>query len=145
SGYDGTGEKIAVLDTGIDATHPDFAGKILDSADFTGKGSVVDGNGHGTHVAGLAAGSGAGNPGLRRGVAPGASLLIGKVLGDDGFGSDSEVLAGMEWATDHGANVVSMSLGSGPTDGTDPVSEAVNRLTQQGPLFVIAAGNGGTF
>lgn len=140
---DGTGVRVAVLDTGIDATHPDLAGKVVASRDFTGKGNVLDGHGHGTHVAGTAVGTGGGNEGLRKGVAPGASLLVGKVLNDSGGGATSWVIGGMEWAVEQGADVVNMSLGAAPTDGTDPQSQAVNRLTEQGTLFVISAGNRG--
>ncbi|MEU8184653.1 S8 family serine peptidase [Micromonospora sp. NPDC049047] len=144
AGRDGTGVKVAVLDTGVDATHPDLAGRIAEARDFSGLGSPRDGHGHGTHVASTIAGSGAASGGLRKGVAPGAQLLIGKVLDDSGSGSDSSIIAGMEWAAHSGAKVVSMSLGGSPTDGTDPMSQAVNELTAEtGALFVVAAGNEG--
>ncbi|MPZ28164.1 MAG: S8 family serine peptidase [Micromonosporaceae bacterium] len=146
AGYDGTGTTVAVLDTGIDETHPDLAGQVVDSKSFVpGVDSVKDGHGHGTHVAATVAGTGAASDGVRKGVAPGADLVIGKVLSDGGSGSTSGIIDGMEWAAeDAGADVVSMSLGSGPTDGTDPASQAVNRLTAStGTLFVIAAGNDG--
>jgi subtilisin family serine protease len=144
AGYDGTGIKVAILDTGIDLTHPDLQGKVADSKVFTGESSVQDGFGHGTHVAGIIAGSGTASNGTYKGVAPGAQLVIGKVLDNTGSGSDSQVIAGMQWAAASGARVVNMSLGSSPTDGTDPVSEAVNQLTAAtGTLFVIAAGNSG--
>ena len=74
--------------------------------------------------------SGAASGGSRKGVAPGADLLIGKVLANNGQGQESWVLAGMEWATAQGADVVNMSLGSTPTDGTDPLSQAVDSLTE---------------
>ncbi len=144
SGYDGRGVTVAVLDSGYDATHPDLAGRVADSRSFDGTGSVVDGNGHGTHVAATVAGSGDASGGRRKGVAPGARLLVGKVLGATGQGDESWVLAGMEWAATSGAKVVSMSLGGRPTDGTDPLSQAVDSLTAStGALFVVAAGNGG--
>ncbi|MER5419154.1 S8 family peptidase [Streptosporangium roseum] len=143
-GHDGTGVKVAVLDTGVDATHPDLAGKIVDSRSFVPDASVKDGHGHGTHVASTIAGSGAASGGKYKGVAPGAQLVIGKVLSDSGSGTDSGVIEGMEWAAASGAKVVSMSLGDGPTDGTDPLSQTVNNLTAStGVLFVIAAGNAG--
>ncbi|MFD0740810.1 S8 family serine peptidase [Phytohabitans flavus] len=145
SGYTGTGAKIAVLDTGVDPTHPDLAGRIAEKADFTVEGGdAVDRYGHGTHVAAIAAGSGAGASGERSGVAPGASLLVGKVLDDDGNGTDSQVIAGMEWAASR-ADVVNLSLGGfEPSDGTDPMSMAVDALTKEhGTLFVVAAGNDG--
>ncbi|MET8090821.1 S8 family serine peptidase [Micromonospora sp. NPDC005220] len=144
AGRDGTGVKVAVLDTGVDATHPDLAGRIAEAQDFSGSGSARDGHGHGTHVASTIAGSGAASDGRRKGVAPGARLLVGKVLDDAGSGYSSSIIAGMEWAAHSGAKVVSMSLGGDPTDGTDPMSQAVNDLTAEtGALFVVAAGNSG--
>ncbi|WP_431945256.1 S8 family serine peptidase [Actinacidiphila sp. bgisy167] len=144
-GDTGQGVDVAVLDTGIDAAHPDFAGRIAEAQSFVPGLDVTDRNGHGTHVASTIAGTGAASGGTEKGVAPGASLHIGKVLDDSGSGQDSWILAGMEWAArDQHAKVVSMSLGNEPTDGTDPLSEAVNRLSEEtGALFVIAAGNSG--
>ncbi|TDC52103.1 hypothetical protein E1212_09685 [Jiangella ureilytica] len=142
-GYDGTGVTVAVLDTGYDPAHPDLAGRVTQAADFSGT-TVHDVNGHGTHVAATVAGTGAGSGGARRGVAPGAGLLIGKVIGDDGTGQNSWLIEGMEWAVAQGADIVSMSLSSEVTDGTDPLSQAVNDLTAaSGTLFVAAAGNEG--
>lgn len=144
AGLDGTGTKVAVLDTGWDPDHPDLVGQVVASAGFTDESTAVDGHGHGTHVAATVAGTGAGSDGSRPGVAPGAQLLIGKVLDDDGFGPTSGIIQGMEWAVGSGADVVNMSLGSVPTDGTDPMSLAVDNLTESsGALFVIAAGNDG--
>ncbi|NDL58670.1 S8 family peptidase [Phytoactinopolyspora mesophila] len=141
---DGTGITVAVLDTGIDTEHPDLAGKISDERDFTGSGSTNDLIGHGTHVAATIAGSGAASDGLRTGVAPGAELLNGKVLDDGGTGLSSWIIEGMEWAVAAGADIVNLSLGGGPTDGTDPMSLALNALTEEtGALFVVAAGNSG--
>jgi subtilisin family serine protease len=143
AGLDGTGVTVAVLDTGIDTTHPDLADRVTESVNFSAAKDAIDHFGHGTHVASTIAGSGAASSGRYKGVAPGAKLLNGKVLDDHGSGSDSDVIAGMEWAAAK-AKIVSMSLGSGPTDGTDPTSEAVNKLSAQyGTLFVIAAGNSG--
>jgi subtilisin family serine protease len=142
AGYDGSGVQVAVLDTGVDAGHPDLAGKVVAAENFTTTADATDHHGHGTHVASTVAGSGAASDGLRVGVAPGASILNGKVLDDNGFGLDSWVIAGMEWAATQGADIVNMSLGAGPTDGQDPLSQAVNALTaEHGTLFAIAAGN----
>ncbi|MFJ7947826.1 S8 family peptidase [Streptomyces sp. NPDC096354] len=145
AGYEGQGVKVAVLDSGVDANHPDLAGRIAEAKDFSGSPNTDDHFGHGTHVAATVGGTGAASSGTRRGVAPHADLLIGKVLGDDGFGSESSVIDGMEWAASQHAKVVNMSLGSDvETDGTDPMSQAVNTLTAStDTLFVVAAGNAG--
>ncbi|MFF3886319.1 S8 family serine peptidase [Streptomyces sp. NPDC001914] len=146
AGYTGKGVKVAVLDTGIDVNHPDFAGLIDGTASFVPGEAVTDLNGHGTHVASTIVGSGAASDGDYKGVAPGADLYVGKVLGgSDGHGQDSWVMAGMQWAAESGADVVNMSLGdSYPTDGSDPMSQTVDALTAKyGTLFVIAAGNAG--
>ncbi|MGP3984205.1 S8 family serine peptidase [Streptomyces sp. KR80] len=144
AGYTGKGVTVAVLDTGI-AKHPDLEGKITDAQDFSGSDTGTDDRtGHGTHVASTIAGSGAASSGKYKGVAPDAGLINAKVLGDDGSGSESQVIAGMEWAASK-AQVVSMSLGGDQaSDGTDPSSQAVNNLTKStGALFVVAAGNAG--
>ncbi len=142
AGYTGKGVKIAVLDSGIDANHPDFAKKILDSRDFSDSpDGVEDTVGHGTHVASIAAGSGAASAGKFRGVAPDADLLIGRVCGTS-YCDDSAVLAGMEWAAQSGADIVNLSLGQDGGDGTDPMELAVDRLSEKyGTLFVAAVGN----
>ncbi|MFB7228233.1 S8 family serine peptidase [Streptomyces fimicarius] len=143
AGYDGTGTKVAVLDTGADAEHPDLQGRITASENFTDSADTEDRQGHGTHVASTVGGSGAASDGKNKGVAPGADLLVGKVLNDSGSGAASWIIAGMEWAVDHKADVVSMSLGSAePTDCTDPMSLAATELGKnKDTLFVVAAGN----
>ncbi|HEY1176468.1 MAG TPA: S8 family serine peptidase, partial [Phytomonospora sp.] len=144
AGYDGEGVTVAVLDSGYDQDHPDLGG-VTDAADFTGTSpDAVDGNGHGTHVASIVAGTGTASGGRYTGVAPGAGLLIGKVCGDDGFCDESAMIAGMEWAAHGGADVVNMSVGGYPSDGTGPVEQALNMLTEHtGTLFVVSAGNYG--
>ncbi|MFB6874911.1 S8 family serine peptidase [Streptomyces sp. NPDC056323] len=144
-GYDGSNVKVAVLDSGVDATHPDLAGRIAEAVDFTNSPSgTVDQHGHGTHVASTIAGTGQASNGLRRGVAPGAKLSIGRVCGPDGSCAGSAVIAGMEWAAKSGADVVNMSLGGAPSDGKDILSQTVNTLSRTyGTLFVISAGNAG--
>ena len=145
AGYTGSGATVAVLDTGYDPTHADLKDRVVKSANFTTDATVTDGNGHGTHVASTVGGSGAASSGRRKGVAPGAGLMIGKVLADGGYGEDSWVLAGMVWAVDQGADVVSMSLGGDADDGSNPLSLAVNELSASSDtLFVIAAGNAGS-
>lgn len=145
-GYDGKGVKIAVLDTGVDATHPDLKDQVIAAKNFSTSADATDKFGHGTHVASIAAGTGAKSGGKYKGVAPGAKLLNGKVLSDDGYGEDSEILAGMEWAAEQGADVVNLSLGGGDTPAIDPLEAEVNKLSQtKGILFAIAAGNEGDF
>lgn len=147
AGYTGEGMVVAVLDSGIDPTHPDLVGKIIAEHNFSTATDAVDRHGHGTHVASTIAGTGAASDGLYIGVAPDAELLNGKVLNDYGSGATSEIIAGMEWAVASGADVVSMSVGSNGvwTDGSDPAAQAVNELSEEsGVLFVIAAGNNGS-
>ncbi|WP_345044718.1 S8 family serine peptidase [Streptomyces sannanensis] len=144
AGFDGKGVKIAVLDTGVDQTHPDLAGQQLAEKNFSAASDTKDRFGHGTHVASIAVGTGAKSGGKYKGVAPGARILDGKVLDDQGFGDDSNVLAGMEWAAAQGADVVNLSLGGPDAPETDPLEQAVDRLSaEKGILFVIAAGNEG--
>lgn len=144
AGYKGDGVKIAVLDTGVDETHPDLAGQVVASENFTPAADAEDRYGHGTHVASIAAGTGAKSDGRLTGVAPGAKLLAGKVLDDDGYGDDSGILAGFEWAAGQGADIVNLSLGGGDTPEVDPLEEAINRISaDEGVLFAVAAGNDG--
>ncbi|MDG4829688.1 S8 family serine peptidase [Solwaraspora sp. WMMD1047] len=139
AGLDGTGVTVAVLDSGIDADHPDLAGRVAGRRNFTeGAEDDRDRTGHGTHVASTVAGTGAGGS---PGVAPGAELLDGKVCVDGGC-AESWILAGMQWAAEQGAAVVNLSLGGPDTPEADPVEQAVQSLTAaHGTLFVAAAGN----
>jgi subtilisin family serine protease len=141
AGLTGAGVTVGILDTGVRADHPDLAGKVLAARDFTGTSpDASDDIGHGTHVAGIIAGTGAASGGRYRGIAPDATLVSGKVCA--GFGCpDSAVIAGMEWIAPQ-ARVVNLSLGGDASDGTDPLSLAVNSLSARyGTLFVAAAGN----
>ncbi|MFB7593811.1 S8 family serine peptidase [Streptomyces sp. NPDC056160] len=145
AGYTGKGTKVAVLDTGADAEHPDLLGRISAAENFTDSSTTDDHQGHGTHTISTVGGSGAASDGKEKGVAPGTDLLNGKVLNDSGSGAESWIIAGMQWAVDQKADVVSMSLGSPePTDCTDPMSVAAEKLAQsKDTLFVVAAGNSG--
>ncbi|MFC4858586.1 S8 family serine peptidase [Actinophytocola glycyrrhizae] len=144
AGYTGAGTKVAVIDTGVDQTHPDLADREIAEANFSEAPDNVDHFGHGTHVASIVAGTGAKSGGKYRGVASGAQILDAKVLDDFGGGLESWIIAGMEWAAEQGADIANMSLGGGDTPGIDPMEEAVNRLSAEyGTLFVIAAGNAG--
>ena len=143
----GSGVSLAVLDTGIDLDHRDFRGRVVSgetAVSFVSGESVQDGNGHGTHCAGLAAGINDPRRGRRYGVASDASLLVGKVLSDGGRGYDSDILDGMDWAAEKGAKIISMSLGS-PRSAGGAYAVAYERLASvlraQGVLVVAAAGN----
>ncbi|MER5194072.1 S8 family serine peptidase [Streptomyces sp. NPDC002884] len=145
-GNTGDGVDVAVLDTGYDPGHPDLKDAVEDSDSFVPGQDVTDRNGHGTHVASTIAGSGAASDGKEKGVAPGVDLHVGKVLANEGYGYDSWILAGMEWAArDVHARVISMSLGSSENaDGDTVLARAVNELSAEtGALFTIAAGNDG--
>lgn len=144
AGLTGKGVTVAVLDTGVDQTHPDLASREIGEKNFSASRDNVDRYGHGTHVASIVAGTGAQSGGQFRGVAPDARILDVKVLADNGNGSDSGIIAGMQWAAEQGADVINMSLGGFDDPGVDPVEAAVNRLSAQfGTLFVVAAGNYG--
>lgn len=149
---DGTGTVVAVIDTGIDYTNPSLGGafgpgqKVVAGHDFVnGDADPMDDNGHGTHVAGIVAGTGAGSA-ATTGVAPGAQLTAYKVLDGWGAGWESDIIAGLEAAVDpaspYRADVVNLSLG-GPGDGTDPVGLAATAATEAGVVVVAAAGNSG--
>ena len=143
-GDEGGGVRVAILDTGCDLNHPDLQDRVQDSVDFSGKGSAQDGNGHGTHVAGIVAGTGLASNGRYRGVAPGADLYIAKVLDDEGNGRMSDVMAGLDWAIAQQAQIVNLSLGSDVScDGTDALSEACDAAVGKGLVVVVAAGNSG--
>jgi subtilisin family serine protease len=143
AGFTGAGMTAAVLDSGIDQDHPDFAGRLAEVRNFTNAPDGNDTYGHGTHVASILAGSGAASGGTYRGVAPDARLLVGKVCPAN-FCPESAILEGMAWASRAGADVVNMSFGGADTPGLDPIERAVNDLTAEtGALFVVAAGNDG--
>lgn len=142
-GYGGSGVGIAVLDTGLDLQHPDFAGRVAGTADFTGEG-VTDLNGHGTHVAGIACGDGTSSEGRYRGVAPLAKLYVAKVLDRNGAAYMSDVMAGIDWALKQDVQVINLSLsGSPPGDGTDALSETCDLVVERGVVVCAAAGNSG--
>ncbi|GIJ50552.1 serine protease [Virgisporangium aliadipatigenens] len=148
AGFDGSGVTVAVIDTGVDDSHPDLAGKVVARRNFVpDKETGLDVAGHGTHVASTVAGTGAASDGKYRGVAPGAALIDAKVcwsVPGGGACSDSAILEAMQWAAASGAKVVNMSLGGPDQIGIDPLEQAVNDLSAQyGTLFVCSAGNWG--
>ncbi|MDD5302288.1 MAG: S8 family peptidase [Elusimicrobia bacterium] len=139
SGGQGAGVKVAVIDTGIDCTHPDL------QCDFgSGKNIVdpsatpMDDNEHGTHVSGTIAGRGKGGP---VGVAPKATLIPVKVLDGSGSGSLSDIVKGINWATKAGVDVINMSLGG--ASGSPALERAVKQALAAGVVVVCAAGNSG--
>ncbi|TCK25609.1 S8 family serine peptidase [Pseudonocardia endophytica] len=137
----GKGVTVAVLDTGLDLEHPDFAGRQIQSRSFVDGQQVQDVQGHGTHTAGTTAGPLAPTTGRRYGIAHEATLLVGKVLGDDGSGSDAQILEGIDWAITSGAKVVSMSLGADVNEVSTAYENAGKRALDAGCLIVAAAGN----
>jgi subtilisin family serine protease len=146
----GAGATIAVVDTGVDLVHPDLAANLAGGADLTppadqGCPGPQDENGHGTHVAGIAAA--VSNNGIGgAGTAPAATIMPVRVLGADGSGDDPTVIAGIKYAADHGAKVINLSLGGTPIVGEAPplnaaVADAVKYAFSKGAVVVAAAGN----
>jgi subtilisin family serine protease len=137
----GRGIRVAVLDTGVDLAHPDLAGRAVTATSFVPGQSAQDGHGHGTHCVGTACGprTVAGSRGY--GVAPEAEVLVGKVLSDEGSGTDAEILAGIAWAVRNGCQVISMSLGADTPEPSPAYTAAGRRALDQGSLIVAAAGN----
>lgn len=136
----GSGARVAVLDTGIDYTHPDLDDNYADGYDFAnGDADPYDDNGHGTHVAGVIAAENDGAGVV--GVAPSASLYALKVLDAGGSGTISSVVAGIEWAVDNDVQVISMSLGA-DSDSTT-LRQACDAAYSNGIVLVAAAGNDG--
>ena len=138
----GSGIKVAVLDTGMDLLHPDFAGRSIVSKSFVPGEAVQDGHSHGTHCIGTACGFKNLN-GRKYGIAHKSTIYVGKVLSNAGSGNGAWILAGMEWAIANGCQVISMSLGNTtPTPST--AYETVGlRALQNRCLIVAAAGNNG--
>lgn len=147
---DGEGVTIAALDSGA-AYHPDLAGKIMGFRDFvTGRNLVYDDNGHGTHVCGILCGSGGLSGGKYRGMAPGARLVIGKVLDKNGDGSTEVMLSGMDWILKmrerYRIRILNISVGIGDLEEKAKVQalqEKIEQLWDSGILVVCAAGNKG--
>ncbi|MET0764980.1 MAG: S8 family serine peptidase [Blastococcus sp.] len=137
----GRGIKVAVLDTGFDLGHPDFAGRNVTAQSFVPGEPVQDGHGHGTHCIGTACGPRTPPSGPRYGVAYEADIFAGKVLNNAGSGTDGEVLAGINWAVANGCPVISMSLGADVPQAHPPYSAAGGRALQRGCLIIAAAGN----
>jgi len=137
----GNGIKVAVLDTGFDVNHPDFVGRSVTTQSFIAGAAVQDGHGHGTHCIGTSCGPKAPATGPRYGVAYGASIYAGKVLSDQGSGSDGGIIAGINWAVENECHVISMSLGADVAQVHPPYTVVGKRALDAGSLIVAAAGN----
>jgi serine protease len=149
-GARGAGTTIAVVDTGVDLQHPDLSSKLVSGTDFVaGKTDCPRGpqdeNGHGTHVAGIAAAVTNNGIGVA-GVAPDAKIMPVRVLDAEGSGDSETIVKGIRYAADHGADVINLSLGELPVVGQlEPINEdieaAVDHAWDRGSLVVAAAGN----
>jgi serine protease len=144
----GSGQTVAVIDTGVKADHEDLAGQVLpghyflhseDGATaFSGAGGATDPNGHGTHVSGIIAATANNTKGIT-GAAPGVEILPVQALCGDGAGWSSDVANGITWAADNGATVINLSLG-GPV-AVSSQQEAIQYARSLGVVVVASAGN----
>lgn len=151
TGNTGQGTTIAILDTGIDTTHPEFSGRILKChSEIPNTSTCFDDYGHGTHVAGIAGAAGINS--VAKGIAPATSFYVDKVMDATGSGSLSGIIAGIDWAKANGAKVISMSLGTGPLTTTEPncdtaipsFTTAINNAVAAGITVIASAGNSGS-
>lgn len=148
--YTGKGVTAAILDSGI-VQHADFGNRILAFADFvSGRSQFYDDNGHGTHIAGILAGSGEQSEGRYRGIAPGCNIVAGKVLNRRGSGNLSDILSGLRWCMEYQKkyNIRIINISVGMMKGSRPMMEnQLIRMTQEawdaGMVVVCAAGNNG--
>lgn len=149
-GYTGRGVGVAILDTGI-SMHPDYADRIRVFQDFCNHtNKPYDDNGHGSHIAGIIAGSGRMSKGRCRGIAPLASLIVLKVLDQTGNGNTKDVIEAIRWIIEnrerYGIRIANISVGMLPQSKTkerDQMLEWVDRMWDSGVFTVAAAGNGG--
>ncbi len=144
SRFTGRGVRVAILDTGLDLKHPDFASRAVVSESFVPDAAEQDGSGHGTYCVGVACGPPAPSQPPRYGVACDAEVYVGKVIADDGSGTDGTVLAGIDWAVRSGCAIVSLSMGSPVAVGecySAIYEQVAQRALAQGTLIMAAAGN----
>lgn len=146
----GTGVTVAVLDTGL-GHHPDLSGKLLCFRDFVNSRKLMyDDSGHGTHVCGIICGSGGASAGRYRGMAPGAALVVGKVLDEKGDGSTEHMMEGLEWILEiqekYRIRILNISVGIGSLKECakeKALKEQLERVWDRGITVVCAAGNKG--
>jgi subtilisin family serine protease len=141
----GAGATIAIVDTGVDLNHPDLKDKLLPGVDMVTDETCTPGaqdlNGHGTHVAGIAAASTNNGIGVA-GTAPSANILPVRVLDSTGSGTGEDIANGIKWAADHGAQVINLSLGNDvPVIDVTGLGSAVDYAWSRGAVIVAAAGN----
>lgn len=130
---------VAVLDTGVQANHPDLSGRILAGYDFVNNDTnAADDNGHGTWVSGIIAANPNDGYGIA-GISWSDKILPVKIIGSDGTGTTTDLVAGIRWAADHGATVINMSIGGFPY--SQAVQDAINYAWNKGVVLVGAAGN----
>ena len=150
TGYNGNGVIVAVVDSGVDYTHVDIAGSMWDGgSEFPYHGydcvnndnNPMDEHCHGTHVAGIIAGQG--NAGTQTGIAPGAKIMAVRVLDESGYGSDEQVVSGIEFAMDHGANIINLSLGDAEVGSVAFYRDLFSTVKEAGVVASVAAGNDG--
>jgi subtilisin family serine protease len=140
----GEGVTVAVLDSGIDATHPDLAGQVVHRHEIVDEGTTLDPAGHGTSVAGIIAGTGNASDGIRTGLAPDAELIDVRVADKNAFGTVSEVIAGIEYAVrETDADVLTLSLGT--ISRNRELARTVDWAVEQGVVVVTASGNRGAY
>lgn len=133
--------KVAIVDTGIQQDHPDLTGKVVLEKNFSTSPSVVDANGHGTHVAGAVAAKTNNGVGVA-GAGFDTSLINAKALADNGSGYYDQIASAIVWSVDNGAMVVNLSLGG--TASSTVLQNAVNYAQSKGVVLVAAAGNSGS-
>jgi subtilisin family serine protease len=147
----GAGAVIGIVDSGVEANHPDLAGKVALTADCWNRPACVDGlgntdaDGHGTLIAGVIAAGTDNGKGIA-GVAPDARVVVAKVLGPGGGGRAEEINHGIRWVVDHGARVVNISLGDPgavTSTGGSPLRDGIEYAWSKGAVPVLAAGNYG--
>ena len=140
---DGSNVNVSIIDSGIDDEHPDFGDRIIIEKNYVDGGDETDDpRGHGTHVAGIAAGDGTEGDGQYVGVAPGANIFDKRALDDEGTGTLSDIVTAVEDSVDNEADIISMSLGA-PIEPDNPLNDAVAAAHDDGVVVVSSAGNSG--